>query len=147
MSWQARKALVDSPNTIFQRDSERSDLLDETITKTTLIALLQELVAKGHCIEFTAVKSDHSDDSALGYHCHFNGYWADLWPLASTTAGDYLDAADPRFQAFLRDAAASKYIWQIGLAGSAFTPANMSAAGTSAFQDDGADHVHLGANG
>ncbi|MHB1798056.1 MAG: hypothetical protein ACYCUI_07090 [Vulcanimicrobiaceae bacterium] len=147
MSAEARAALVASPNTIFQADSQRADLLDENVTQTTLIALLGELVAAGHIIEFTAVKSDHHDDTALGQHCHFNGFCADCWPLASTSPGDYLAASHPRFTSFIADAAASTYRWQIGLAGSAWTGNAIAAAGVTVFHDDGADHVHLGANG
>jgi hypothetical protein len=145
MSQEARNALVASPNTFFQADSQRTDLESLTLTQTDLIALLTELVGKGHILEFTAIKSDHHDDSNLGEHCHFNGYCADLWPLASRQAGDYLDADDPRFQAFLRDVDASGYTYQIGLAGSAWTSANAVAAGDSVFHDDGEDHVHIGA--
>lgn len=144
MSLQARKWLVAHPNTIFQRQSQRDDLLDLNKTKTENVALLIELVKKGHIIEFTAIKSDHHDDSALGEHCHFNGYCDDCWPLASNKAGDYLDASDPRFQQFLKDAADSPYIHQIGLAGTAVTKDNIAAAGAPYFEDSGSDHVHLG---
>lgn len=145
MSVQARQALVASPNTIFQRQSQRDDLLAPDLTQTGLIALLSDLVAKGHIIEFTAIKSDHHDDSDLGEHCHWNGYCADLWPLASTTPGDYLDASDPRFSTFLRDLAEVACLYQIGLAGSAWTQANAIAAGPTVFRDLGADHIHAGA--
>ena len=145
MSLEARQALVASPNTFFQAASQRTDLENPATTQTGLIALLTELVAKGHCIEFTAIKTDHHDDSALGERCHFNGYCADLWPLASATAGDYLDAGDPRFQAFLRDVSASTWLYQVGLAGSAWTSGNAVAAGDTVFHDDGADHIHCGA--
>ena len=145
MSIEARDALVASPNTFFQRTSQKVDLASVEITKTDLIALLGELVAKGHIIEFTAIKSDHHDDSALGEHCHFNGYCADLWPLASRAQGDYLDAEDPRFQAFLRDVSASRWLYQVGLAGSAWISQNAVAAGDNVFRDDGEDHIHLGA--
>jgi hypothetical protein len=143
MSIQARQDLVSK--LVFQRDSQRNDLMDPNMTQTTLIALLLELVNKGHHIEITAVRSDHSDDSALGLHCHANGYCADMWPLGSATPGDYLDAGNPYFQQFLRDAAGSSWLYQIGLAGSAYTDANVAAAGSTVFHDDGADHVHLGA--
>ena len=145
MSLEARQGLVDHPHTFFQAQSQRDDLLDPNKTQTGLIALLLDLVGKGHIIEFTAVRSDHHDDSGLGLHCHAYGYAADCWPLASATAGDYLDAGDARFQAFLKDAAASSWLYQIGLAGSAAIQVNFAAAGRSAFDDDGADHVHLGA--
>lgn len=145
MSLATRQAIVDSPLTFFQRDSQRSDLIDPGVTQTGLIALILFLLEKGWALEFTAIKSDHGDDSALGEHCHHNGYCADLWPLASLTAGDYLDASDGRFQQFLRDCAAAVDLYQIGLAGSADTAENRNAAGATVFEDDGADHVHLGA--
>jgi hypothetical protein len=143
MSIQARQALVSK--LVFQNSSQQSDLLDPNMTQTTLIALLLDLVNKGHHIEITAVRSDHPDDSALGLHCHANGYCADLWPLGSATPQDYLNATNPYFQQFLQDAAASSWLYQIGLAGSAWTSANQTAAGQTVFQDQGADHVHLGA--
>ncbi|HEX3670249.1 MAG TPA: hypothetical protein VHT92_00960 [Candidatus Cybelea sp.] len=146
MSQEARQELVNL--LVFQSPVEKGDLLDPNRTQTQLIALLLDLAkGKGWHIEITAVRTDHHDDSALGLHCHANGYAADCWPLASATPGNYLDAGDPRFASFLRDAAASSWLYQIGLAGSAYTAANMAAAGSNAFQDDGADHVHLGANG
>jgi len=146
MSQEARDQLVASANTVFQDDSQRADLKSPALTQTDLIALLIDLCeTKEHAVEFTAIKSDHHDDRNLGEHCHYNGWCADLWPLASTTAGDYLDAGDPRFQAFLRDVAAAPHLYQIGLAGSAWTEDNVAAAGDSVFQDDGGDHVHVGA--
>lgn len=145
MSLEARKALVDSPNTFFQSESQREDLLNIKATKTGLIGLLTDLVSQGFFIEFTAIKSDHHDDSALGLHCHFKGFCADCWPLASAKAGDYLDANDPRFQNFLRAAAKSAFLHQVGLAGSAYTEANAEAAGLTCFHDSGPDHIHLGA--
>lgn len=146
MSQEARQQLVDL--LVFQRDSERGDLLDPNRTQTQLIALLLDLAQHhGWHIEVTAVRRDHHDDSGLGLHCHANGYAADCWPLASANAGDYLDAGDARFRGFLSDAASSAWLYQTGLAGTAYTDANMAAAGARAFQDDGADHVHLGANG
>jgi hypothetical protein len=148
MSAQARASLVNSPSTFFQNDSQRSDLLDVNVTQTELIALLLELVALGHYLEFTAIKSDHHDDSALGYHCHFNGFCADVWPLASATAGDYLPAGGESFRDFLHDASDSPWLYQIGLVGDgADSAVNFAAAGPTAFQDDGGPHVHLGANG
>ena len=146
MSEQAREALVNHPNLIFQRDSQRLDLLDVTVTQTGLIALLQYLcIEKNHPIELTAVKTDHHDDSYLGEHCHFNGYCADLWPLSAPSAGDYLAAGEGAFQSFLRDVAQAPTLFQIGLAGTAQTSYNDAAAGPTVFDDDGADHVHVGA--
>lgn len=146
MSIEARQALVASPHTIFQRQSQRDDLLSPETTQTGLIALLSDLVAKGHIILFTAIKSDHHDDSAGGVHCHFNGYCADVWPLNSTNPTDYIDATDPRFQRFLEDASVNPFLHQIGLAGSADCSADLHAAGETVFEDSGGDHVHLGSH-
>jgi hypothetical protein len=149
MSIQARDALVNSPKTVFQRNSQRVDLLNPDLTQTTLIALLTELVAKGHIILFTAVRSDHHDDSGLGrppnfIGTHAHGWAADCWPMNSSNPTDFIDAGDERFQTFLADAAASTWLHQIGLAGTADTADNRAAAGPTVFPDDGADHVHLG---
>lgn len=148
MSQETRNALVASPNLFFQDESQRSDLLDETKTQTYLVAFLASITEKW-AFELTAVNSDHHDDTHLnptppytGTHAH--GWSADGWPLASQKAGDYLDAGDTRFQEFLRDCAQTQYLYQIGLAGTAYTEANVTAAGPTVFQDDGADHVHLG---
>lgn len=139
MSQAARDALVQK--LVFQRDSQRADLLSSNRTNSTLVALLGELVAKGHVLEITAVRSDHHDDGPRG---HAGGRAADCWPLATSKPGDYLDAGDPRFRALLSDAAASRWIFQIGLAGAADSHANRIAAGTTCFEDAGGDHVHLG---
>ncbi len=150
MSIQARDALVNGPSTKFQRSTQRIDLLNADLTQTDLIALLTELTMKGHIILFTAVRTDHHDDSGLGrppgyIGTHAHGWAADVWPLDSPDPTDFIDAADPRFAQFLKDAAASSWLHQIGLAGSADTPANRAAASATVFPDDGADHVHLGA--
>lgn len=126
--------------------TQETDLMNPDLTHTELIALLQGLLQQGFFIEITSVRSDHSDDTGLGEHSHGNGWCVDCWPLASFTAADYLDASDPRFQAFLKACAASPWLYQIGLAGSADTNANHVAAGPTVFSDDGADHIHLGAN-
>ncbi len=134
---------------LFQADSQRRDLINESSTRSELVALLTFLVKRGHVIEITAIKADHHDDSSLGVAplcegTHAHGWAADCWPLASHTAGDYLDAAHPRFQAFLFDCARAPYLKQIGLAGSAWTPANRHASGATVFEDGGGDHAHLG---
>ena len=85
MSQQARQYLVSK--LFFQDDTQKPDLLNENMTQTDLIALLVELVNKGHHLEITAVRTDHSNDSGLGEHCHANGYCADMWPLTGPTAG------------------------------------------------------------
>jgi hypothetical protein len=142
---QARADLVS--RLVFQDASQKSDLLNPNLTQTQLIALLLGLAQAGWHMEITAVRSDHHDDSALGLHCHANGYCADLWPLASFAPGDYLDAGSQEFREFLEAAARSSWLYQIGLGGSADTQENATAAGPTYFADDGADHVHLGADG
>lgn len=146
MSLQARSALVNHPHTLFQRESQRDDLMDPHLTQTDLIALLLELVGKGHIILFTAVRSDHHDDSALGVHSHANGYAADTWPMNSTAPTDYATADSERMTAFLVDAAKSPFLFQIGLAGSADTAKDEIAAGRTVFGDGGEDHCHLGSS-
>lgn len=147
MSQATRDALVQL--LVFQDISQKTDLQNDTLTQTGLIEMLMYLAQKGHHMEITAVKSDHHDDSALGQYCHFNGYCVDLWPLGSAKAGDYLDATNPFFQAFLKDVDASPVLWQVGLAGSAYTATNVACISPGpgrarVFEDDGGDHVHIG---
>ncbi len=142
MSLQARQNLV--ARLVFQKESQRNDLLDIHATETSLIALLLEL-SKHFTLEVTAVRSDHRDDSDLGEHCHANGYCADVWPLRSSTPGDWMDPTEHSFQLFLTIAAGASWIHQIGLAGTADTGMNRLAAGVTCFEDEGADHIHLGA--
>jgi hypothetical protein len=153
MSLEARSKLVDSPNTVFTHDSQRTDLLDPAKTNTDLVALLLELVAKGHIIGFTAIHSDHHDDSGLapgplhvGTHQGGaqGGYAADCWPMASKKPGDFLDANDSRFVAFCHDVGIGSFEFQRGLAGSALTHDAITAAGRGFFQDSGGDHIHIG---
>lgn len=150
MSQEMREALVQSGALIFQDGTQSVDLLDENSTQTYLIAMLAHLVfEKGWPMEITAVRSDHHDDSGLApgpdhIGTHARGWAVDLWPLNSRTAQDYTDAADARFARFCLDVANGPYLHQIGLAGSAWTPANVTASGPTVFQDDGSDHVHVG---
>ena len=144
MSIQARQELCSK--LVFQHASQKADLLDVNKTQTQLIALLLGLTNMGWHIEITAVRSDHSDDSGLGFHCHAHGFCADLWPLANATPGNYIDANEPKFAQFLHDASISPWLYQIGLAGSAWMQTNVDAAGPTVFADSGPDHIHLGAN-
>jgi len=145
MSAQARAALVSK--LIFQDETQKSDLLDESKTQTSLIAYLLGLVDKGYHIEITAVRTDHDDDSALGLHCHANGYAVDCWPLNSATPGDYMTQDTHPFRQFLVDAASSPWNFQIGLGGCADNSGDAIAAGSTEFPDNGADHIHLGSSG
>jgi hypothetical protein len=153
MSVEARQKLVNSKSVFFQNNSQKSDLLDVHCVRTEIIALALELIAKGNILEFTAVKSDHHDDSYLGPFCHFNGAAFDCWPLVSHRAGDYADAISPQMQKFIRDVMASQWTAQCGLAGTADCQELIAAAGFITypatgrlFPDDGADHIHVGAH-
>lgn len=139
-----RQELVDSDHLFFQKNSQKSDLLNPAITQQCLIDHLSYIISKGFHIEITAVKSDHSDDADLGYHCHFNGFCADCWPLTGPQAGQYLDQSDPFFQKFLETVASSINNYQIGLTPDAYTESNIKAAGPTLFEDSGDSHVHLG---
>ncbi len=154
MSAEARQTLVDSGHLIFQDEhddtadpTQRADFLDPRYTNTNLIAFTAALIAKGYHVEITAVNRDHSDDSALGYHCHHNGFAWDGWPLTGPIPGEYLDQSDPVFARFLGDATSCAFYLKTGLAGEAATPENFAAAGAAVFHDDGADHVHFEVNG
>lgn len=150
MSLEAREGLVNSGRLFFQDATQGPDLLDPNLTHTELIAMLIFLTSTcGHHIEVTAVRTDHHDDSGLsadGVGTHACGWAVDCWPLSSATAGDYEDASTQAFQVFLRDIAEGPFLRQVGLAGTAATPANFTAAGPTAFDDGGADHIHIGTN-
>jgi hypothetical protein len=143
---QAREHLVNHPNILFQEESQREDLLNEHLTQTNLIELLSELV-KDHHFVITAVRSDHHDDSDLGYHCHANGFCVDCWPLESASPTDYAPAQGEKMDSFLKDVARSPVLWQIGLAGSGDTAHNQFISGPTCYSDDGGDHIHIGAKG
>lgn len=149
MSQQSRAEVVNSKSTFFQAQSQVSDLLDQSLTDSNLIAAIQYILAGGFAFEFTAVRSDHHDDGPTG---HAGGLAFDGWPLASNAAGDYLDAASDRFKAFLAHVATFPGLYQLGLAGTAYSAANVNASwlpedfakDPCVFHDDGADHVHVG---
>ena len=132
----------------FTDDTQKTDLLSPDITKTELIALLVDVLASisggAYFIGVTAVKTDHHDDSALGEYTHFNGYCIDCWPFDMTT-NDYVPVDSDDMKNFLEAAAKSKWLFQIGLAGAAYNPQCLVWAGSTAFHDDGADHIHFGA--
>jgi hypothetical protein len=147
MSLQMRHYVADHPHIVYtNRESQRADFLDESKVKSTLIALLADLLGKGHIILVTCLFSDHHVDGGLGPHSHNPGGVAiDCWPLKSTKPTDFLDATDSRFHAFLHDIAGDKYEYQIGLGGSCAIREDFAAAGSTAFADNGSDHVHIGA--
>lgn len=142
MSEQARETLVSK---LFFQDAEsKSDLLDVNITSTNLIEMLVEVTSRGYHLEITAVRTDHHPDGYLGVHSHQAGRAVDCWPLNSPKMGDYMDPNCIDFLWFLRDTKRINQVAQIGLGGSAFTTSNMAVLGSLGFQDNGADHVHIG---
>ncbi len=148
MSIGARIALVrPGGGLVFQAASQRTDLINPLMTQTQMIAGLQWLVAKGHILAVTAVRSDHHDDSYLspdGVGTHARGYAIDCWPLQSKKMGDWVPVAGPEIETFLRDARLMPYIMQIGLTADCYSSANIAAAGPSVYLDDGGPHAHLG---
>jgi hypothetical protein len=150
MSLEVRQWIVAHPNALFRTQLQRDDILDETKIHTNVIAIIQALLNKNHIIEFTALCSDHHDDSYLnpptGAHTHAGHDAFDCWFNSGATLGNYLDASDYRFQQALKDTAAlTSLLYQIGLAGEANILCDRQAAGSTEFTDDGGDHVHIGA--
>lgn len=158
MSTPTREALVAK---LFFKDEHdgtatptfRKDLLMEwTPTEGTdsgLIALLLDLVNAGHYFEVTMVRTGHHNDGPNGHNP--GGRGVDGWFLNGPTQGDWMDASSPHFADALETLAASPWRFQVGLAGTSWTPANLAAIGGqvaldtgAAFQDTGADHVHAG---
>lgn len=148
MSVEIRQEIAASPHIIFRTEQQRDDIVNVHGVQTQLIAFLQHLINKGAILEVTAVKSDHRDDSFLNPNpphsgTHAGGWAIDCWPLSRVEQGAYLNAMDEQFQHFLELASEAPWLFQIGLAGSAWHPLNVAAAGDTVFQDQGDDHVHL----
>lgn len=149
MSSQVREQIAESPHIIFRSEQQRDDIVNLRGVQTQIIALLQHLVDKGAIIEVTALKSDHRDDTERNpvpphIGTHASGWAIDCWPLARVEQGAYLDAEDEQFQHFLELVSGAPWLHQIGLAGTAWNPLNVAAAGETVFQDEGDDHVHIG---
>jgi len=145
---QARKDLVDDGHLVFQRASQRSDLLDPNMIQTQVIAMLIYLTEHlGYDIEITALRSDHHDDSDLspnGVGTHAHGWGVDCWPLSDDNPGNYMVQDTHPFRQFLWDAAHGPFLLQIGLGGAAYNQGDIEAAGSTAFEDSASDHVHIG---
>lgn len=145
-----RLKLCASANTKFQNMTQRDDLMSEERTSDHLIAMLWNLTRK-YAVMFTAVYTDHHPDGNLGPHGHHPdtgpGYCVDLWPIYITYGNwQYIDAGSVDFQKFLQWAKSTPYLYEIGLAGTAYSTENMVACtgASDVFEDDGGDHVHLG---
>ena len=144
---------------VFTDSTQQGDILNKE--QDHLIQLLDILTCPsdklahngklglGYIIGVTALESDHHDDSYLSSQpghagTHAVGDAIDCWPMNSRTQGDWMDQNSTKFQAFLKDIRLQAHYLQTGLAGSAWTPANVAAAGDAEFHDDGGDHVHVG---
>ena len=146
---QHRYELVNGGHLFFdanQAPHGKSDLLDGDKTQDALILLLEYLVAGGWHFEITSVNTDHSNDSALGPHCHNPcGFCVDGGLLSGPEPGMYLADNDPDVAQFLFYMAAAPTLNEIGLGGGYYTDANAAACGVFGFQDSASDHIHLGA--
>lgn len=128
----------------FQRDSQKSDLLDRSLTTDNLLAaigraVLPEPAGQGHKLLITSVRTDHSDDRDLGPHCHARGYAVDLWPVDVANM-------DRIIQDFCSN---NRQVMKIGLGGS--SQSSHPEAGTTeilvgdtlVFDDNSSDHIHV----
>lgn len=137
-------------NLYFTDASQKSDLLDIRQTNTNLIQILLDW-QKGPwdaeygetIIGITSVRTDHSDDSWLGEHCHAFGRAIDCWPRSYMHAGWWVPHDSPEMVGFLKFLTAHPLVFNIGLGGSVDTPENLAILGAKGFQDDGEDHVHF----
>ena len=118
--------------------------------QTTMIALLEWLLKKGHFIEATCFQTGHGPSKA-----HTPGNGMDWWPLASAKQDNWLSAYDQRFYQVLYDTTRSKYCEQQGMVGDGsdsadcfhyaikgFEERNAYYPGYSVFQDAGGAHLH-----
>ena len=141
-----RTQLCASANIKFQRMTQRDDLMTDRTQQTLIRALWA--ITRGFPIMITACVTDHSDDTALGKHCHHNGYCVDCWPIYVPRGSDwsYYDPASMDFRIFLRYVSNAPFVREIGLAGSAWSNQNMTAAllCKDVFHDDGEEHIHIG---
>jgi hypothetical protein len=169
MSMETRQAVATNPHLFYGTGAGQSkatmqkDLL--TIppsssalyqgTQTTLIALLQWLLGKGHILELTIVQTGHHNDGPRG---HAGGCAFDFWPLKTSKQDDWLDATDQRFFQLLYDIGRSEYAYQTGMTGDGSTSNDcwhyaakgykergVYVPGQSVFEDSGAPHLHAGA--
>jgi hypothetical protein len=148
MTSPARAQLV--TELLFQRESQRSDLLNENVTDTLLIQMLISLAdlykpKDGEKILVTSVYSDHSPDGDLGPH----GHHPDSGPGFAVDVAPSLDG----WVGLMLAIAACPYVWTAGLGGPA------AKAGESVvhwpkdgkfvlFMDNDSPHIHLqSANG
>lgn len=131
----ARKALVSK--LVFSDSIARDDLLDVTRTKTWLIALLCDVVARVGAgkVLITSVRGDHGADPPGAVHGHEEGWAFDCAPVG----GDWQGLIDALL--------ASPYCWTIGLGGPAAQALVVHARAIAqplqiVFLDNQQPHVH-----
>jgi len=145
MSLETRQWVVNHPHAhFFNKAPNHADILNENKTQTNLIEMIVNLLNKNHIIYFTAINSDHHDDSSKGLHSHHNGYAFDCWPMRTDKPEDYFDVDSEGFLKFLHDASTHMYYYQIGLTPDCHTKAAIAVSGNNCFEDDGASHIHIG---
>lgn len=142
MSAQARQALVDNPKLSFTNESQRRDLLDENLTNTYLVAMLQTLLDTcAEPIEILAIRSDHPTQD--GAWEHSGGCAADLYPK------NWANREEAACIAVMKAMSQNEYCEQFGAGGvtqqwmSYVTwPSPPSGVGF-AFEDNDLDHLHF----
>lgn len=143
MSTSTREALVARLH--FNDSQARADLLDEHVTDTLLIQMLDDVADRcKHPILITAVRRDHGLDSYLGRWGHV--------PIGALTASvdcyiaDWATVGDAKIVDLALAALASPYVWSIGFGGDAYTYCRgllSTDPRVVVFQDNGSDHMHL----
>lgn len=121
----------------FQKESQKSDLLDPSITTETLLTFLSELLSrrdgiwKGKLV-VTSVKSDHDDDGPNG---HFGGNALDFAAIQDDANGHLI--ADAQACEDARGIGLSPYYWNYVPALGGFNEAS------KLFADQGGQHIHV----
>lgn len=89
MSIETRQKLVSDSRLVFQRDSQRTDLLDSAMTNTWLIEFLMKLLDEaGHPILVTALYTDHHPGTLHHPTDGTPGRAVDCWNADWATVGD-----------------------------------------------------------
>lgn len=139
MSLQARQDLV--AKLTFTDGTQKSDLLDPTITDTWLIAMLTDLVTRcAEPIEILAVRTDHP--SKDGPWAHSGGLAVDLYP--KNWEGREKEAV----VYVMKAVAENPYAWAIGFGGVTQqwqTYVSWPTRNFVAFNDSDEDHLHVDA--
>jgi hypothetical protein len=121
---------------VLKRDSQRTDLLDVTMTNTWLIQALLELIAGPRPILMTAVRSDHSPGSLHNPP----GMAADLWHA------DWASVGDDKITDVMKTISGITCIRSVGLAGIAkkYRTWVTWPSWQTVFNDNDVDHLHIG---